>query len=99
MVREVRDQVVVLTGASSGIGRETALAFASARAGLVLAARDREALDNLVAEVQRLGGRAVGVPTDVTDFGQVEALAVEAVRRFGRVDTWVDDHQRVRWPG
>ncbi|SRR6266508_155889 len=91
MVRDISDQVVVLTGASSGIGRETALEFARAGAGLVLAARNRPALDTLVDEVRRLGGRAVAVPTDVADFDQVAELAAQAVARFGRIDTWVNN--------
>jgi short-subunit dehydrogenase len=90
-VRDVGDQVVVLTGASSGVGRETALHFARTRARLVLAARNREALDTLVAEVRRLGGDAIAVPTDVSDAGQVSELAARAVARFGRIDTWVNN--------
>src|SRR6266536_213399 len=90
MARDVGEQVVVLTGASSGIGRETALAFARAGASLALAARNREALDTLVAEVERLGGRAVAIPTDVSDPGQVTALAERAAVRFGLIDTWVN---------
>lgn len=91
MVRSIVDQVVVITGASSGIGRETALAFAQRGARLVLAARNREALDTLAAEVERLGGVAHVVPTDVSDFEQVDKLAVSAVQRFGRIDTWVNN--------
>lgn len=91
MVRDVGDQVVVLTGASSGIGRETALELARAGARLVLAARNQPALDGLVGEVQRLGGRAVAVPTDVSDLAQVAELAQRAVQRFGRIDTWVNN--------
>jgi short-subunit dehydrogenase len=91
MVRHVGEQVVVLTGASSGIGRETALEFGRQGAKLVLAARNKEALDTLVAEVERLGGEAVAVPVDVSDHGQVTELAAQAVERFGRIDTWVNN--------
>jgi short-subunit dehydrogenase len=90
-VREIADQVVVLTGASSGIGRETALEFARRDAAVVLAARNGEALDTLVAEVERLGSAALAVPTDVSDYVQVSDLATAAVRRFGRIDTWVNN--------
>jgi NAD(P)-dependent dehydrogenase (short-subunit alcohol dehydrogenase family) len=91
MVRDIADQVVVLTGASSGIGRETAVEFARRGARLVLAARGKEALEATAAEVERLGGEAVVVPTDVADFGQVTELASQAVQRFGRIDTWVNN--------
>lgn len=84
------DQVVVLTGASSGIGRETACEFARRRARVVLAARNAEALDTLAAEVERIGGLALAVPADVTDYGQVAGLAARAAERFGRIDTWVN---------
>jgi NAD(P)-dependent dehydrogenase (short-subunit alcohol dehydrogenase family) len=91
MVRPIGDQVVVVTGASSGIGRETALEFGRRGAKLVVAARNKEALDTLVAEVERLGGEAVAVPTDVSDHRQVGELAAAAVQRFGRIDTWVNN--------
>jgi NAD(P)-dependent dehydrogenase (short-subunit alcohol dehydrogenase family) len=91
MVREVGEQVVVLTGASSGIGRDTALELARRGAKLVLAARNREALDTLVGEVERLGGLAVAVATDVSDYQQLTELASRAVERFGRIDTWVNN--------
>src|SRR5687767_7283802 len=91
MARGIAGQVVVLTGASSGIGRETAVEFARRGANLVLAARNEEALDTLADEVTRLGGAALVVPTDVTDAGQVADLASRAVERFGRIDIWVNN--------
>lgn len=83
--------VVVLTGASSGIGRATALAFAREGAHLVLAARGREALEAVAQECQRVGGRAIAVPTDVTDIKAVRALASAAVERFGGIDVWINN--------
>lgn len=91
MARPITGQVVVLTGAGSGIGRETALEFAQHGADLALAARNAEALETLRREVERIGGRALAVPTDVSDFDQVTALASRAVERFGRIDTWVNN--------
>src|SRR5829696_6059278 len=91
MAPEIGEQVVVLTGASSGIGRDTALEFARRGAKVVLAARNGEALDTLVGEVERLGGMAVAVPTDVSDYRQLTELASRAVERFGRIDTWVNN--------
>jgi NAD(P)-dependent dehydrogenase (short-subunit alcohol dehydrogenase family) len=80
-------RVVVLTGASSGIGKAAALAFAARGDRLVLAARGLAGLTSVAA---RCGGDPLVVPTDVTDRNQVDELAEAAVRRFGRVDVWVD---------
>ena len=83
--------VVVLTGASSGIGHATALAFAQAGARLVLAARGRDALDVVAAQCRRLGADTLVVPTDVTDAKAVGALADEAAARFGHIDVWINN--------
>lgn len=91
MPRRLSEQVVVITGASSGIGRATALAFAEPGARVVLAARNPTALDEVAREVERLGGTAEVVVTDVSEYPQVEQLAQRAVDRFGRIDTWVNN--------
>ncbi|TDB76918.1 SDR family oxidoreductase [Micromonospora sp. KC723] len=90
MPRSLPEQVVVITGASSGIGRETALLLAEQHATVVLAARNTAALDTLHDEVTRLGGTALVCPTDVAEWDQVRQLATTAVRRYGRIDTWVN---------
>lgn len=90
-MRPVKDQVVVITGASSGIGREAALRFAHHGASVVLAARGREALAEVAEQVDRVGGVAHVVPTDVGEWQQVDALAAAALERFGRIDTWIND--------
>jgi NAD(P)-dependent dehydrogenase (short-subunit alcohol dehydrogenase family) len=87
----VRESVVVVTGASSGIGRATALAFAKRGASVVVAARRARALDEVVAKCESLGAAALAVPTDVSDGDAVEALAQAAVDRFGRIDVWVNN--------
>jgi NAD(P)-dependent dehydrogenase (short-subunit alcohol dehydrogenase family) len=86
----VRDSVVVITGASSGIGRATALACAANGAAVVLAARRDAALQEVAGECEAAGGAALAVPTDVTDAEAVQVLARRAVERFGRLDVWVN---------
>jgi NAD(P)-dependent dehydrogenase (short-subunit alcohol dehydrogenase family) len=91
MPRKLKDSAVVITGASSGIGRATALAFARTGASLVLAARRDEPLQDVADACGRAGSRAVAVPTDVSDQQQVEALARQALAHFGRLDVWVNN--------
>lgn len=87
----MRDRVVVVTGASSGIGRATARAFASRGATVVVTARRAEPLTELVAECEQERGRAVAMPADVTDAAAMERIAAEAVGTFGRLDVWVNN--------
>jgi NAD(P)-dependent dehydrogenase (short-subunit alcohol dehydrogenase family) len=82
---------VVITGASSGIGRATALEFARRGAALVLAARGEDGLKTAADECRRLGAEVLAIPTDVTDEDAVRRLAQQAVAHFGRIDTWVND--------
>ncbi len=91
MARKVRDSVVVITGASSGIGRATALAFAKEGAHVVLAARREQPLQEVARECESLGVRALAVPTDMTDEGAVQELARRALEHFGRIDVWVNN--------
>ena len=90
-MRPINEQVVVITGASSGIGRETARQFGRQGASVVLAARNEAALREVEQEVERFGGRAHAVLTDVAEWDQVDRLAREAVDRFGRIDTWINN--------
>lgn len=84
-------QTVVITGASSGIGRAAAAAFACEGAKLVLAARRPEPLERLVRSCAALGAEAIAVPTDVADPEAVEALAKTAEAAFGRIDVWINN--------
>ena len=81
--------VVVITGASSGIGRATAHAFAADGARLVLVARSASSLADVVAECGARGGEAVAVIADVAETEQVDAVVATAIERYGCVDVWV----------
>lgn len=84
-------QVVVITGASSGVGRQAARQFAARGASVVLAARNVEALASAAQEVTEAGGTPLVVPTDVAEWPQVQALVAAAQERFGRIDVWVNN--------
>lgn len=88
-LKGIRDQVVTIVGASSGIGREAALEFASRGAKVVVSARSEAGLRSLVEEIQQLGGAAIAVVADVAEFEQVKAIADQTVATYGRLDTWV----------
>jgi NAD(P)-dependent dehydrogenase (short-subunit alcohol dehydrogenase family) len=84
-------KTVLVTGASSGIGRETALAFAAAGANVVLAARRAAALTKIATQARAAGAKALVVATDVTDAASVKACFRKAVARFGRIDVVVNN--------
>ena len=80
------DKVAIVTGASSGIGRETALALAKEGVCVALAARRETALQGLAEEIKRLGGKTYVVSVDVTNRDQVEKMVQEVLNQWGRVD-------------
>ena len=86
MKRAIENQVVVITGASSGIGRCTALYLAGRGARLVLTARRADALEELVREIEGAGGQAIAVAGNVTREDDLRAVAEAAVGHFGRID-------------
>lgn len=92
MNTNLSEMVVVVTGASSGIGRATALRFAGEGCAVVVTARREEALHNLVEDCRRVGARAaLEVPADVTEEGALGEVARRAMEAFGRLDVWVND--------
>lgn len=90
-LKKLRDQVIVITGASSGIGLATARMASRKGARLVLAARSDDALRQLVEEIRTQGGRAVHVSVDVGSEEDVKQIAEAARREFGGFDTWVNN--------
>ena len=91
MPRRLSDQVVVVTGASSGVGRAIARAFGEAGAKVGLVARNRDALEEAEREIAALGSEALVLPLDVSDPKKVSAAGRAVVKRFGGIDTWVND--------
>src|SRR5215211_1631500 len=86
-----RPDVVVVTGASAGLGRAIARAFAREGAHIALLARGRDGLEAARDEVQALGGKALVIPVDVADADGVEEAAEAAEREFGPIDIWVNN--------
>lgn len=86
----IKGRTVVIVGASSGNGRAAAHEFARNGARLVLVARRREALEEVVGECETLGGTAIAVPADITDPSMVARIVQQATTRFGRLDIWVN---------
>ena len=86
-----KPEVVVVTGASSGVGRAVAHAFAKRGAHIGLVARGEEGLDGARREVESFGGKALVLPTDVADHRQVDAAAEAVETKLGPIDVWVND--------
>ena len=91
MYSEGKSEVVVITGASAGVGRATAREFGKHGARVALLARNEEGLEGARKEVEAVGGKALPIPTDVADPEQVEAAAERTERELGPIDVWVND--------
>ena len=87
----MKDKVALITGASSGIGRATALAFAAKGANVIVAARRQDELDQLVAEIEANGGKAAAIKTDVSKSADVQQMVAFAIKTFGRLDYAVNN--------
>lgn len=90
-LKPIAQQVIVITGASSGIGRATAIMAASRGALVVIAARGETALSALADEIDASGGRAIAIPCDVSDPASIGQLADTVIARCGRIDTWINN--------
>lgn len=90
-LKPIAQQVIVITGASSGIGLSTALTAAKGGAKVVLAARSEDVLADTVRAITEGGGDAIHVVADVSDREAVQRIADAAIARYGRIDTWVND--------
>jgi NAD(P)-dependent dehydrogenase (short-subunit alcohol dehydrogenase family) len=86
-----RCEVVVVTGASAGLGRAIVREFARDGASIGLLARGRDRLEEARREVEALGGRAIVLPTDVADADAVERAAEAVEREFGPIDVWINN--------
>src|SRR5690606_27141639 len=84
-------RIVVVTGASAGVGRASAIEFARHGWRVALLARGREGLDGAKAEVEAAGGEAMVIEVDVADHRQVEAAADQVEREWGTIDVWVNN--------
>ncbi|HEY4105388.1 MAG TPA: SDR family oxidoreductase, partial [Polyangiaceae bacterium] len=90
-LKPLNEQVMVVTGASSGIGLATAQRAAAQGAKVVLAARSLETLTDVVTVIETAGGQAIAVPADVSNREEVQRVANAAIERFGRIDTWINN--------
>jgi short-subunit dehydrogenase len=86
-----KDKVIVITGASGGVGRVTAWEFAKQGAKVVLVARDSLQLEGTKKEVEVYGGQALSIVADIADHDQVEEIATRAEREFGPIDVWINN--------
>lgn len=91
MNKNIADKVVVITGASSGLGEATARHLAEQGACLVLGARRKDRLESVASDIRAAGGKAEVVVTDVTRKDDVEALINAAINHFGRIDVLVNN--------
>jgi NAD(P)-dependent dehydrogenase (short-subunit alcohol dehydrogenase family) len=94
----LKDNVVFLSGVSTGLGRDTALLFAEHGADLVITARKPDNIDSIAEEVRALGQRCLPIISDITDADACENAAAAAEKEYGRIDTLINIAYRPAWP-
>ena len=90
-LRDAENEIVVITGASAGVGRATARKFAKHGASVALLARGKDGLEAARKEVEELGGKALAIPVDVANADQVEAAATRIEAELGSIDIWINN--------
>ena len=96
-MNELAGKVAIVTGASRGIGRGAAIAFAEAGAAVIVAARSTDKLTELVAEIEAAGGKAHAVACDVRDKAQIDACIAAAIDQYGRLDVLYNNAQTIEY--
>ncbi len=91
MEENIKREVVVITGATAGVGRATVRKFSETKACIGLLARGKDALEKTKQEVEEAGGKAIAIPTDVSNPDEVEAAAQKVEEEFGPIDIWIND--------
>ncbi len=91
MKNETKTKVVVITGASAGVGRAAAKRFAKDNHKIALIARGKKGLEAAKEEVESLGGTAITIQCDVSDYEQVDRAATEVEEKLGPIDIWVNN--------
>lgn len=86
-----RAETIVITGASAGVGRATVREFARRGANIGLLARGKQGLESARDEVEQLGGRAIAIPTDVSNSDEIEAAAERVEKEYGPIDVWINN--------
>ena len=97
LMENFNDKVVIITGASEGIGRALALKFAQQKSKVVLSARNETRLNELKNQIESFGGTALVVPTDVTDINSCERLIKTTINEYGKIDVLVNNAGRTMW--
>lgn len=96
-MKDFKQNIVVVTGASSGIGKELALQFAEKGAWLVIAARNIQKLEEVKNECEKFGGKVLIVKTDVSEKEQCKSLIEETIKKYGRIDTLINNAGITMW--
>ncbi|HEX8463863.1 MAG TPA: SDR family NAD(P)-dependent oxidoreductase, partial [Abditibacterium sp.] len=96
-LKPINQQIAVVFGASSGIGRATALEMAKQGATVVVSSRNEQGLQTLVEDIEKSGGKASYVVADASSFEELDHLAKTTVERYGRLDTWIHTASASLW--